>query len=346
MNICYTYLLTALVPLISGGNSFILSRNEKGRFFSKEYTDVLKGLCCLIVFYVHVKPERGNTLQDAIGSFAYIAVTFFFLVSAFGMMASVEKKQNYLKHFWRNRLVSLLIPCFLINIVGFLLGVLIKGHSNISTLYRINSYVVVLLQWCVLFYLVELCRFKWFPRKRFLADCILIVGVGLSSICQYLLFEAEIIKDAGWFSERIGLIWGVFLYRHYAKIVIWMESSRMIRIIILTLTGALMGISYLKFKMVFFWGEYLLKILLAFVLLLLLFTITSNRRFGDYISNWLGRISYEVYLSHGMMMSIISYILPKDFNSGLFILISVIITLALSTCVHAVGIPIVNLLRK
>ena len=161
MNTLLSYLLTILVPLIGGGNSWFHSSVERGQFFSKDYTDVLKGLCCLIVIYVHVKSERGNTLQDAIGSFAYVAVTYFFLVSAYGMLAGIEKKKFYLKNFWRNRLVSLLIPCLLINIVSYLLSFLVKGHSDLNILYIINSYVVVLLQWCVWFYIVEFCRIKW-----------------------------------------------------------------------------------------------------------------------------------------------------------------------------------------
>ena len=97
--------------------------------------------------------------------------------------------------------------------------------------------------------------------------------------------------------------------------------------------------------MVYFWGAYLLKIILGFVLLLLLFTATSNRRFGDTISNWLGSISYEVYLSHGMVLGLMAFLLPEDFNSGLFIFTGVVATLFLSTVVHAVGKPMVNGLR-
>jgi len=107
-------------------------RDKDALFFSKDYTDVFKGLCCLIVIYVHVKPERGNMLQDAIGSFAYVAVTFFFLVSAYGMLYGLKKKNDYLEKFWRNRLVSLLMPCFLVNVVGFILGYGIKGEGNIA----------------------------------------------------------------------------------------------------------------------------------------------------------------------------------------------------------------------
>lgn len=346
MNTLLMYFLTAIVPLAGGGNSLLHSIAEKGRFFSKEYTDVLKGLCCLVVIYVHIKPERGNALQDAIGSFAYVAVTFFFLVSAYGMLAGLERKENYLKNFWRNRLVSLLIPCLLVNIVGYLLGIVIKGHSEFSILYSINSYVVVLLQWCIWYYVVEMCRIKWFTERRMLADWILMLGVIISSLVLYFFMDAEVSAEAGWCFERMGLVWGILLYRYYDKVVAWMQAFRVTKVIVLTIIGGILGVSYLKFKIVYFWGAYLLKIVLGFTLLFLLFSATSNRKFGDTISNWLGSISYEVYLSHGMVLGFMSLMLPVGVNSGVFIFLAVIMILLLSTGIHAVDKPFVKWLRK
>ncbi len=347
MDTVIAYLLTIIIPLIGVGNALIRSRLSDNRnFFSKEYTDVLKGLCCLVVIYVHISPNRGNVLQDAIGSFAYIAVTFFFLVSAYGMMAGIERKQNYLKNFWRNRLVSLLIPCFLLNIVSYVLGLTVKGDASITILYHINGYVVILLQWCLWFYIVMWCKNRWFSKKKILTDWILIAGVVVSSIALYLFVRAEVSAQAGWCFERIGLVWGILLYRYYDKFVGWMDKSRIVKVIFLTLIGGILGLCYLKYKMVYFFGAYLLKVVLGFVLLLLLFTATSNRKFGDVVSNWLGGISYEVYLSHGMVMGYIILFLPSNFNSGAFILLSVVSTLLLSTGIHAIGKPIVKYLRK
>ena len=150
----------------------------------------------------------------------------------------------------------------------------------------------------------------------------------------------------GWCFERMGLVWGVLLYRYFVKIVAWMNKHRLMKAVFLIVIGGILGIAYLKYKPVFFWGAYLLKIVLAFVLLLLLFTATSNRKFGDKISDWLGSVSYEVYLSHGIALGTMSYVIPMDFNSGAYILISVIITLILSTGIHALGKPVVKKLRS
>lgn len=87
---------------------------------------MLKGVCCLLVVYVHFVGSHTNVLQDAIGSFAYIAVTLFFMTSAYGMMLNAERKNDYLKTFWRNRLLALLVPWACVNIVAFLLNIVKK----------------------------------------------------------------------------------------------------------------------------------------------------------------------------------------------------------------------------
>ena len=122
--------LTALVPLIllavmAWGNK---RENNLSEFFSKDYTTALKAAACIIVIMVHVPVEHGNPMQDAIGSFAYICVTIFFMVSAYGMQYSGERKATYIKTFWRNRLSSLLVPCFIINIVSCLYGMVNNGE--------------------------------------------------------------------------------------------------------------------------------------------------------------------------------------------------------------------------
>ena len=52
---------------------------NKDSFMSMEDTSFLRGFWCIIVVLVHVPAAYQNTIQDAMGSFAYIGVTFFFM---------------------------------------------------------------------------------------------------------------------------------------------------------------------------------------------------------------------------------------------------------------------------
>ena len=304
---------------------------------------MLKGVCCLVVIYVHFHGAYTNTLQDAIGSFGYIAVTLFFLISAYGMMLSSERKKDYLNHFWRNRLVALLIPCLCVNLVGIALN-FVKGGSEWHAIYQINGYVKVLLQFCLWFYIIELCKRKWFPQRHQLGDCILIAGIVISSIFLYLFIYDDLSSTAGWCFERMGLVWGILLNRYYQPFVKWMDSHRCIKAVLLCVVSAVLGIAYLKYKMVWFLGAYLLKIILGLFIILFLFTATSNRRIGNRFGLWLGNVSYEVYLCHGMVMEFLAYAM-SELSSGMFILLAVVATLIISYFVHGIDRIIVKKLR-
>lgn len=340
-----TLLLTLAAPLIGGGNILIGNKKDDNAFFRKDYTTVLKGLCCLIVIYVHIPMDHRNPLQDAIGSFAYVCVTIFFLISAYGMMLSVEKNQDYIKTFWRNRLVALFIPCLFVNIVAFALGFASTSEMNYRLLYDVNHYVIILLEWCVWFYIVQACKRKWFPEKKGAGDLLLISGTLLSSLYMYLGVDAVVSAEAGWPFERMGLVWGVILYRYFGRIKAWMDKHRLVKTILMAVLGGVLGIAYLKYKTVFFWGEYLLKVVLGAVLIATLFLATSTRYFGNKFGLWLGDVSYEVYLLHHAVMSFLLLGFGTALDSGEFIVLTVIITVVLSGLIHRVDSRVVKWLR-
>lgn len=70
------------------------------------------------------------------------------------------------------------------------------------------------------------------------------------------------------------------------------------KMIILFLLSALLGILYMKYKHVFFLGGWLLRVVLAVVLLLLFSACTMNISFEGRLVQLLGNISYEFYLGH------------------------------------------------
>ena len=55
---------------------------------------ILKGAFCIIIILVHIPEVYQNKIQDLMGSFAYIGVTFFFMTSSYGMRLSMQKKRT------------------------------------------------------------------------------------------------------------------------------------------------------------------------------------------------------------------------------------------------------------
>lgn len=342
-----TVLLTLLVPLGWGVAAWFGSRPFAGRegFFSKEYTGVLKGLCCLLVVYVHVPSSYGNAVQKGIGSFAYVAVTLFFLFSAYGMMYGLERKAGYLDHFWRNRLPVLLVPCVLANLLSFGLGIAGGEGYRWARLWELNPYVSVLLQWCVWFYVVEWSRQRWFAENKSLADGLLIAGVALSSVICHLAGERMWTGLVGWSVPRMGLIWGVLLYRHFGKIVEWMGRGRGWKLAMFLAAVVAFGGAYLQFKTLHFTGGYLLRILLGAALTALLFTASFDWKLGGKVCLWLGSVSYEVYLIHGAVMRWLGGWISPGMGSGIFMVVTLAVCLGASAILHAIAKPLVWRLR-
>ena len=182
------------------------------------------------------------------------------------------------------------------------------------------------------------------PKRKLLGDVILISGVVISSLYFYFYEYHDSSAALGWCFERMGLVWGILLYRYFEPFVEWMDKHRVMKAIVLCLISAILGITYLKYKVVWFWGEYLLKVILGIAIILFLFTATSNRKIGNPFGVWLGSISFEIYLSHEIVMGFLVFLIP-GMQSGVFILATVILTMLLSWGIHSVDKPIVRKFR-
>ena len=72
--------------------------------------------------------------------------------------------------------------------------------------------------------------------------------------------------------------------------------------------------------------------------------LSKRRRFGNVVINHLGGISYEIYLSHELVMSIVADFFPS-ISSGLFVCATLAFTIILSSLVHVLSAKMVSLVR-
>ncbi|MFG6386010.1 MAG: acyltransferase family protein [Muribaculaceae bacterium] len=334
-------LLTALIPLSILFLAIYKDKTSvrKPNILDKDLTNALKGFAAIIVIMVHIPEPEVNPLQDAIGSFAYVAVTFFFFVSAYGTRLSLTKNPDYLKRFWPGRLLALLIPMLLCNVVYFATYHLPTSvhPAAISLLYAVNPYVTVLLCYYLFFYLAGRLAGKLYPAKYL--DPVLWCGIIISSSLCYV---SEL--DFTWCYEQWGLIWGLLAFKYKQQFINFISDKGWVKICSLLVISGILGVMYLKFKHIAFWGEYLLKIGLGFSLLLTMFAVLQGWFCENRISRRLGKISYEVYLLHGAMFAAALYLRPA--NSGVFILYTVALTLIGAAIMRAISTPLIKMGKR
>ena len=162
-----TYAIMALIMLFLAFELLYKAeyRMDATHLFDKQNSSAMRGFWCLIVILVHIPVPYQNRIQDMLGSFAYIGVTFFFMTSAYGLRLGIKKDPDSIRHFWRIRLPKLLTPMFLVNIVSLMFHMIEGKGLSLITLININGWV----QWLLVCYLI------FWAVNRF-------VSIGLSDV--------------------------------------------------------------------------------------------------------------------------------------------------------------------
>lgn len=325
-------ILLFLAGLLLAGAKF---RPDGAHFFDRENSGAMRGFWCLIVVLVHVPAAYQNRLQDMLGSFAYVGVTFFFLTSAYGLRLAAEKRPESIRYFWRHRLPKLLVPCVLANAVR--MAAYVAGGSRVSPwmLVRIGGWV----RWLLVCYLIFWLCYRFLSEKyRDWAVC------GLAAVFSLVVYGMKP-DTTTWCPEVLGFAWGILLGRWKNRFTGWTDKGWLAKNAGLCLLAGILGVGYLMGKGIPFWGDYVLKIVLGVAILGFVLGLNTKISMGNRVSRLLGSISYEVFLLHDVSFFVLEKAFP-GLNSGVFILMSLLVTAALSLAVQRISARILDILFK
>lgn len=323
-----------IMLLILGFLAFlILFRDSKGRsssFLDPEASGCMRGFWCLIVLLVHIPAEHQNTIQDAIGSFAFVGVTFFFMMSSYGLtLSALKKPDTYLKGFWSRRLLRLMLPMLFVNVFTVAAEYVTLGKFNPWQLISLTNWVRQILIFYLLFWLVHSLFAKYSVKVK---NNILIIITLMLSVIIYFTGGFGVM---GWPTETMGFVYGILLASQKERFNQFALKKWWIKALGAFVLSAVTGVAYLKFKEIPLAGDYLLKILLGIAILLLIFIFNAKVSIGNPVSRFLGSISYEVYLFHSVAFIVLDGISVK-LSSGVYIISSLIITVLLSFAVNRI----------
>lgn len=309
-------------------------------FFDKDNTAAMRGFWCLIVILVHVPEGFQNSIQDMIGSFAYIGVTFFFMTSGYGI-ALGRKKQGNVRNFWKKRLPKMLIPNLIINIlVMALYFVMFREDFTWWQLIEINIWV----RWILFCYLAF-----WIghavTKNYNVGNIITVVLIIAMSLGSYYLKYIGVITATIWPTEILGFIWGMLLCSYKDGFKEFSLNKWWGKVVIACVLAGVIGVAYLKFKSVIFVGEYLLKVILGIAILAFMLVLNTKIAIGNKVAWFIGSISFEVYLSHYYVFRALSES-SINFSSGTLIVVGIICTLIVSFVVYYVANKVIKLVYK
>lgn len=90
------------------------------------------------------------------------------------------------------------------------------------------------------------------------------------------------------------------------------------------------------------WGDYLLRIVLGMAITAFIFTLIGKLKVGNKATDFLGSISYEVYLIQRAAFIFMAAVVSDGINSGLYVLLSVCLTIVISYCMKLVSKPLIQ----
>ncbi len=325
-----TLLIMAVIIAFLG--SFLIYRDKKGKqasFFDLDTSGAMRGFWCLVVVLVHIPEMYQNPLQDAVGSFAYIGVSFFFLTSSYGLtLSALKDPEGFTKGFWKRRLSRLLLPMLCVNILTILAELIFTRSFEPLTLLRINGWVRDLLAFYFIMWAMHRFLPKSFSAKK--KSLLVLIPVFIFSVCIYVFNGMYIF---GWPTEIYGCIYGVLLALYKDKFLEFTKRKWFLKSAMFFAASVILGLLYLKLKGIPFLGDYIIKIVLGIAILGLIFVLNSKISLGNPVSRFLGGISYEVYLVHSVAFIILQS-LPITLDSGVFILGAIILTILFATGIN------------
>lgn len=334
-SIIMIFLVFVLASILFTGMRYTIPNDG---FFDKENCNALRGFWCLIIVLVHIPVSYQNSIQDSLGSFAYIGVTFFFMTSAYGLELMIEKNSNGLKEFWKRRLPKLILPCLIVNLFEGVVSLIVYSKFISSQrLLHINDWVKWLL---ICYFIFWLCN-RFLVRGARKNICLLIV---VFSIVIYYIKIKKYINGTIWSTEIFGFVWGIILAKYKNEIVSYLNKNYKFKILLTCFGACLVGLGYLKFKSIVFWGDYVLKVILGMVIIILMLTFNIRFKLGNKVSNFLGKISYEIYLLQWVIIPLIS--IYKINNSGIANLLILFITVITGKLIYDIDTIMLKIIER
>ncbi|WP_394927033.1 acyltransferase family protein [uncultured Robinsoniella sp.] len=277
------------------------------QYFSRENNNNYRGLFAVGIMLHHISQQTACDGIFIIWRYVgFIFVSYFFFSSGYGLMLGVLEKKDYLKHFWKKRILTLFVPYWIVNTLfvlrEFSLGsrhsfweyaASYLGFSRMEHLW----YVSVILISYVVFYFC----FRLFKTRTAIG--------GMSIVCMvYIVLGCIFHLNETWIASVSAFVIGILWKYEEEHIVVYLETGflRKYVLVILLFISLFAGRLLLALKGI---DGILLQtfmrnaISISFVALILM---TSMKvKWKDYRTfGFLGSISYELYMIHPLFIAV------------------------------------------
>ena len=324
---------------------------ENASFMSRDYTCVLKALCCFSVILAHT---GAGEKYCVLGFVHWIAVSLFFLFSGYGLSYSAAHKPDYLRAFHK-RILKVAIPLLLI--------LALKAVFSCELWSGGMGYMLVAILFYAVFFLV---RLLFGGKEGFwgmdTADWILIALTVLYSLSVQFFHDSRMadrgevtglalfLSFFGWGCQSLGFAYGIILSRKLGELKAFLARRQNVVILLAVCLVLLpfLALAYLRTRDVFFvsWTEYSLRAVMVLLSMLVIAIFSQGLRFGNPAIRLVGSVSAEMFLLHGFVIEMLErYTGLCQSRPGIFVVLVCLLTFAGALALHRLLQELYKLIR-
>ena len=269
----------------------------------------IKGLFAVVVMLHHITNEADCGKFMFLFNFSgFIAVSVFFFYSGYGLMYSYTNKENYLNGFVKKRISKILLPYIIIVLIYSIVKIIIDKMTITQILMTfVNGYPVADYSWFVIaimiLYAFFFIAFKICKNQNSAILLLSAFVIIYSCIASYLNFGSPVI------AFLLGIYWKKFDKRILANV------SKNYSLYLIALS-ALFFITFASYHLIADSELYLIINALLFVSVVMV--LQMKIKINNVMLRFLGKISFEIYMIHGLYIYLLKKIDIFANNSLLF----------------------------
>ncbi len=308
---------------------FMPLKNFNDEFMSVKNCNSYKGFFALIVILHHISQRVSNGfLPPDFTRVGYLAVAVFLFLSGYGLQKQNLSKPDYSRGFLLKRIPAILIPYMVMTLIYWLIYALLGDVRSFGTLWHnfiVNGDPIVWFSWyvmCILYFYIAF----YFLMKIFKTSRVGIVFGGIAFWILYIFICSKLGFGLWWYQTSFVFVLGIVFSSYEEKILKFIKKYY-VKILLLSLA---FFIVLAKRKWEIYWlipslkTEFLLVALLAFLFILSFFTLTLKFKTNNKFLDFLGKISFELYMVQGALMLLLrneQIYIQNDFYWSVLVLV-------------------------
>lgn len=331
MDIFILLIISIFVYLLPVNNDYLGVKSTSG----------LKGFLALGIVFHHL--SQWVTTGVEFSNFGYMGtyiVSVFFFLSGYGLYVQNERKVSYLDNFLVKRLSKILTPYIIISII-YLMYRSINGQALSSSffidLFKKGSTVIYngwFVDIIILMYIFFYISFRVFTNKT------IAILVNTVLIIFYIVLAIKLGYGFWWYNSSLPFVLGLVWAKNKENIDRLLKKYYFIHLVSVTV---LLFVSHQysfilqKFHLVDNYSYALAANIDNVIFTIFFILIVRKTDFSNKYLLFLGKISFELYMIHGLVMSIFGkHFVTSRLNDVIFTILVLIVSISLAWLINLI----------